>query len=572
MRRASHTFKILFTFFALLSLFVGCSEGGNTTPDPDTPDDPAAPTAAFSADPSSGNAPLLVTFDASSSTAPSGVESYAWEFSDGDEGEGVSVQHTFEEVGTYQVTLSVTDSQGRVDDVTQGIEVMAADDSPEPDDPDDPEPDDGSLEPLTVTPDGRYLQKGGEPFFWLGDTAWLLFSATEQADLETYLDDAVAKGFNVVQVFLTAEWNGSRGANLAGEMPFIDNDPTQFNPAYFNYAKEAIDAVAERGLYVALNYGEAVRGDTPYSVASAEEAYAYARQVGETFRAQTLENKIIWVNGQDRNPDREPLTLEIRVAAAEGLADGVNGEDSFDGEADYSTTFMSYHPDGNFQGQAWSSSNWFQDSAWLDFNIINTYRGYSGILPLLEGDVQATPTKPTLCYEPSYEESTFDDELRTDWHTRFQGYWCALSGSLGYAYGHDSGFRLTRAENYPELLQSPGRADMSFLKQVMTSEPLAGRVPDQSLIASDTGTADTAKDYVAAARGGDGSYAFVYTTNGRSFDLALDKLADGLTARWFDPREGTYQAAESVAGDVQTFDPPGEPGEGNDWLLVLESE
>ena len=183
--------------------------------------------------------------------------------------------------------------------------------------------------------------------------------------------------------------------------------------------------------------------------------------------------------------------------------------------------------------------------------------------------MQATPTKPTLCYEPSYEASTFDGELRTDWHTRFQGYWCALSGSLGYAYGHDSGFRFTLTPNYPELLQSPGRADMAFLKQVMTSEPLAGRVPDQSLIVSDTGTADTAKDYVAAARGEDGSYAFVYTTDGRSFDLALDKLAGQLEARWFDPREGTYQAAESVTGDVQTFDPPGEPGEGNDWLLVL---
>ena len=104
-----------------------------------------------------------------------------------------------------------------MDDATQEIEVTAADESPEPDnpDPDDPDPDDpdapepgGGLEPLTVTPDGRYLQKGNEPFFWLGDTAWLLFSATEQADLEAYLDDAVAKGFNVVQVFLTAEWNG----------------------------------------------------------------------------------------------------------------------------------------------------------------------------------------------------------------------------------------------------------------------------------------------------------------------------------------------------------------------------
>ena len=578
MHHAPNNLKVLLTLLLSLSFLVGCSEGGNTTPDPNTPDDPAAPTATFSADPVSGSAPLPVTFDASDSSAPGEIESYTWDFGDGAEGEGVNVQHTFETAGTYEVILTLTDLQGRTDDAVQEIEATAAGDEPDPDepdpedDPDDgPEPDEG-LERLTVAPDGRTLQKGSEPFFWLGDTAWLLFSATEQEDLETYLDDAVAKGFNVVQVFLTAEWNGANGANLAGEAPFIDNDPTQFNPAYFDYAKQAIDAVAERGLYVALNYGEAVRGDVAYGVETSEEAYDYARKVGETFREQTLANKIIWVNGQDRNPDREPLTLETRVAAAEGLADGVNGEDSFDGQADYSTTLLSYHPDGNFRGQAWSSSTWFQDSAWLDFNIINTYRNYSSILPLLRADVQATLPKPTLCYEPSYEDSSFDGELRTDWHTRFQGYWCALSGSLGYAYGHDSGFRFTLSSSYPELLQSPGRGDMAFLKQVLTSQPLAGRVPDQGLIVSDMGSADIAKDYVAAARGEDGSYAFVYTTDGQSFDVALDKLNGSLSARWFDPREGTYQAAGDATGDVQTFNPPGEPGQGNDWLLILESE
>jgi hypothetical protein len=49
---------------------------------------------------------------------------------------------------------------------------------------------------------------------------------------------------------------------------------------------------------------------------------------------------------------------------AEGVADGVNGVNNNDGNADYSTTLMSYHP------PKWShsSSYWFPNDAFMDFN------------------------------------------------------------------------------------------------------------------------------------------------------------------------------------------------------------
>jgi hypothetical protein len=43
--------------------------------------------------------------------------------------------------------------------------------------------------------DGRFLTAGGEPFFWLTDTAWAM-----RGKLGThYLDVRAAHGFNVVQ-------------------------------------------------------------------------------------------------------------------------------------------------------------------------------------------------------------------------------------------------------------------------------------------------------------------------------------------------------------------------------------
>src|SRR5690606_33483302 len=86
-----------------------------------------APTASFVADPSSGVAPLEVSFDASGSEDPDGeIVSYEWDFGDGNSGEGAVVSHTFEEPGSYEVTLTVTDDQGATGTASETIEVSAA--------------------------------------------------------------------------------------------------------------------------------------------------------------------------------------------------------------------------------------------------------------------------------------------------------------------------------------------------------------------------------------------------------------------------------------------------------------
>ncbi|MCK4393037.1 PKD domain-containing protein, partial [Candidatus Bipolaricaulota bacterium] len=71
-----------------------------------------APTAVITANPTSGEAPLEVTFDASESYDPDGDEiSYEWDFGDVKK-EGQVVQHTCPSEGNYVVSLSVTDERG----------------------------------------------------------------------------------------------------------------------------------------------------------------------------------------------------------------------------------------------------------------------------------------------------------------------------------------------------------------------------------------------------------------------------------------------------------------------------
>ena len=113
-------------FFVILFLFsimflVGCNGNGGSTPSITTNQ---SPTAIFTATPTSGVAPLEVSFNASSSSDSDGsIISYAWDFKDGYTGTGQTINHTFSSIGSYNVLLTVTDDKGATSSTTKNITV-----------------------------------------------------------------------------------------------------------------------------------------------------------------------------------------------------------------------------------------------------------------------------------------------------------------------------------------------------------------------------------------------------------------------------------------------------------------
>ena len=101
----------------------------------------------------------------------------------------------------------------------------------------------------------------------------------------------------------------------------------------------------------------------------------------------------------------------------------------------------------------------------------------------------------------------------------------------------------------------------------MLSRPYFGRVPDQSLVA---GTSGPRYDHQAATRGE--TYAFVYTWNGKDINVNLGKIkGNRIKASWYDPRTGeTSGIGEFDNRDTRLFETPGEPENGNDWVLILD--
>jgi PKD repeat protein len=85
-----------------------------------------APTAVINVTPgTSGLAPFTVFFDASDSSLASdgdgcgscSIESYNWDFGDGESGTGITISHTYDTAGAFNVVLTVTDTNG-----TQGYD------------------------------------------------------------------------------------------------------------------------------------------------------------------------------------------------------------------------------------------------------------------------------------------------------------------------------------------------------------------------------------------------------------------------------------------------------------------
>ena len=89
----------------------------------DTPPEPVAPVANFSYSASG----LTVSFSDLSTDANNNINSYSWDFGDGNASGDANPQHNYAEPGSYQVSLTVTDSTGLTDTHSQTIAVSVND-------------------------------------------------------------------------------------------------------------------------------------------------------------------------------------------------------------------------------------------------------------------------------------------------------------------------------------------------------------------------------------------------------------------------------------------------------------
>lgn len=445
---------------------------------------------------------------------------------------------------------------------------------------------------LHVSDNGRFLTTAeGKPFFWLGDTVWAMFlraSTREEPDqpaMDRYLQTRAAQGFNVIKSRLYGDpqkKQDARGRDVfeAGDFSRPATRPGPDDDAWdsFDYM---IRRAAHYGLYVAVLPVWIKRiDDNDPAMANPEIIYRYGRFLGQRY---AKDRNIIWTLGGDPLAETNvsvPKRLALTRALAEGIADGVNGEGSFDGNANYSTTLMSFHP----RGWGDSSSVELHDEPWLDFNMIQTttqlrFTNYDTVAR----DYRLMPPKPTFDAEACYENSLSLDRdesqavRTTPWHVRKAAYWNVFSGGLGHTYGHRSFIMWIRENEKHDFgaetpwymnLDAPGALQMIHLRRLMESRPYLTRVPDQSILVAGEGSKF---ERAVATRDKSGSYAMIYLPTGQSVAVRMDGFPGTVRASWFDPRTGqAMRIGEFPARGVERFAPPSS-GDLSDWVLVLDA-
>ncbi|MEK8016607.1 MAG: PKD domain-containing protein [Candidatus Parabeggiatoa sp.] len=127
---ASKAVDVSFDDFRIIDMpsSSGSSTGSGSSPSPSTPSTAnQAPSAYFTVTPPSGNAPLTVSLDASTSRDPDGqITRYSWTASDSQTASGQTATMTFGEAGNYTIRLIVTDNQGATGESVQQVSVTKA--------------------------------------------------------------------------------------------------------------------------------------------------------------------------------------------------------------------------------------------------------------------------------------------------------------------------------------------------------------------------------------------------------------------------------------------------------------
>jgi hypothetical protein len=420
---------------------------------------------------------------------------------------------------------------------------------------------------IRVSENRRFLvqEDGITPFFYLGDTAWELFHRLNREEADVYLANRAAYGFTVIQAVVLAELDGLKVPNAYGHLPLHDLDPTRPNEDYFVHVDYIVDKAESLGLTIGMlptwgdKWNENQGGAGPV-IFTPENAQSYGEFLGRRYK----DKPIIWVLGGDRKVETETHTEIIRRMAL-GLHKGDGG-----------VHLHTFHP----RGQQ-TSSEYFHDAPWLDFNMYQTGHTFNrDNWRSIAEDYAKTPTKPCVDSEPGYEDhpSGFNpaNGWLDDYEVRKFAYWALFAGAHGHTYGCHDIWQMLDATRPPitaartpwnEALFLPGARQMHHAKDLLLARPFLTRIPDQGLLASDPGMGT---DHVQATRDSEGSYALVYSASGQPFTVKMDRMSGTARAAWFDPRTGeTTPFGTFPPTGEQEFTPPTQ-GHGCDWVLTLD--
>ncbi len=392
--------------------------------------------------------------------------------------------------------------------------------------------------PIRVSANGRYfVDQNGKPFFWSGDTQWQLLRCFTLEEAEIILENRKNKGFTVIQVMVTGVGDGTI-ANIAGHIPWLNNNPATPNEEYFKHVDAVIQLGHQKGLVFVLGVFHQLQA----SYITPTNARTYVKWLAQRYEDAS---NIIWT----MYPKAEPEFIPVMRELVAGLQEGDGG-----------AHLISVHPDPSP-----ASSSFIHAETWLAFNMIQTWAYYEDIYGMVTGDYHRTPIKPVVMAEGAYEAGSEYGFPVTPLMVRKQAYWSYMAGGH-HSYGHNDSWRML--PTWKSALDAPGAFQMGVFKEIFTTRQWWHLVPDQSVFANQE---NPDKPLNTAARSKSGDWVMAYLSSPTTVAINLDKITTGNVAEasWIDPGTGTQTSIGSFSTrGVRSFSTP---ESWDDAVLLLES-
>jgi len=427
--------------------------------------------------------------------------------------------------------------------------------------------------PLKASANRRYLvDQNNVPFLLIGDASHSLISAINTTDMVTYMTTRAGQGFNAIQVFApcdTYEVNCPVSmASFSGVAPFTsgssqtDYDLATPNPAYWSILDNLLSTAAAHNLVVFLNPLETGGLLGLFEHNGTTKVFNYGVFLGNRYKNTP---NLVWDFGNDfQNWRNAPTDNNLVSQLMAGIA-SVDSNHLMDIELDYD---RSYSNQDTTLGPSLSL-----DAAYTYFET------YDCVLAAYN----SAPTMPVIMLEANYEFQNNTGFLPGNtgaFVLRQQEYWTMTSGATGQFYG--SHYTNHFNSGWQANMNTPGALEIVYLTQLFRSLPWWNLVPDQThqIVTAGYGTPNgssgnlPAANYSTTVWAPDGSLAVVYDPAGNALTVNLAKFSGPVTARWYDPSNGTYTpiaGSPFANGGSQVFSTPGQNHDGqSDWVLVLE--
>ena len=432
---------------------------------------------------------------------------------------------------------------------------------------------------LTVSNNQLYLvHENGTPFFWLGNTAWLMPERLNRDEVKFYLTREREMGYNVeqIQVLCAIPTFNTYGAQANDESFDFARFTREGDYGYWDHLDYIVDMAEANGIYIAMDciWGSQIEN------MDEKQAARYGKFLGERYKDKP---NIIWMIGGDIKGNKGTASWDALARAIKKAAPG---------------HVMTFHPRGRTTS-AW----WFHDREWLDFNMFQSgHRRYGqrngdGDYTIKDnteednwryvdmstpksdgGELDTDVRKPVIDGEPSYEDipqglHDLSAPRWQDYDVRRYAYWAVFAGCFGHTYGHNSIMQFMRPGVLPaygaqkawwDALNDPGYQQMRYLKWLMLTFPFTERVADQSIIAGHNGER---YDRVAGTRGTD--YLLAYNYSGKPMQIDLTKISGAKKNVWLmNPSDGTLRYLGEYDSGVTEFTTDGAYLRDSDRVLI----